>query len=375
MLLEGFTAPCAPAEPLRDSVWHGQLQLLAGLPYPLLAMAPAIAASLRCGLRADFATLGICDGETLAPTAFWAERIDEPVLHWLSGHTQALFDVTPLGEQLATDGDAVRACFGAPGWSEHPVYRAAFAPLGARWGMAVPLLDRAHRCLGFVYVYRSEAAGPFTDDEQQRLRAARDRLRGLGAPHAPCADAGGRTVPTRTALLRIDAQGRIRARSANAYELLFIGQHQRVGSLAWAAPDLSALPSSVATRCHRLLADPGHAPVDEITLHADGGGMRYQLQRLVCEGADGAELVVRLCHLEPLDLAVARQLIHWPLTPRERQLAVASARASGQREMAQMLGCSVGTLKGYLHSLYAKVGVTTREALINRLLGSCTAKA
>jgi len=38
--------------------------------------------------------------------------------------------------------------------------------------------------------------------------------------------------------------------------------------------------------------------------------------------------------------------------------------------MAEALGCSIGTLKGYMRSLYAKLGVASREALIERLLGA-----
>lgn len=363
-------APTGPGAPLRDSAWHGQLQLLASLPHPLLTLAPAIATAVRAGLRADFASIGICAGEDLAPTAFWTERLSEPLLQWLSAHAEALLSVIPLALQRATDGQAVRDGFDAPGWTAHPVYQAAFGALGARWGMGVPLLDRRDRCLGFIYLFRGEAAGRFSDAEQARLRAARDRLRGLGAAAAAKQAKVIRTVATRSALLCIDAAGRIRARSADAHELLFLGQHQRIGSLAWAAADLSALPAPVAERARQLLGDAAAPARDEITLRDDGGGMRYRIEHLIHAGADAAELVLTLCHLEPIDLAVARQLTRWPLTPRERQLAVASAGSASQRDMAEALGCSIGTLKGYMRSLYAKLGVASREALIERLLGA-----
>ena len=373
MLSRALPTPPVSSAALRESAWHGQLQLLASLPHRLLTLAPAIATTLRSGLRADFATLGVCESDDLAPSAFWSERINAPLLEWLAGHMAELMATAPLSLQLATDGEAVRACFAAPDWSEHPVYRAAFAPLEARWAMGVPLLDRAGRCLGFAYVYRSAASGPFSDAEQAQLRGARDRLRGLEAARLrPGSDV--RAQPTRSAVLRIDATGRIRARSADAYELLFIGMHQRVGSLAWAAPDLTALPTPVIERARRLLTDATGPAIDEVTLcDDDGGGMRYRLQRLVRDGAaEQPELVMTLCHLEPLDLAVARQLLRWPLSPRERQLVVACTRAESQREMAKALGCAVGTLKGYLNGVYAKLGVNSREAMIARLLHEST---
>lgn len=368
-------APSAPSTPLRDTAWHGQLQLLTSLPHSLLTLAPAIAASVRSGMRADFASIGLCDSATLTPTGFWTERVSEALLYWLGRHADELLALTPLTLQRDSDGQAVRDTFDAPGWSTHPVYQGAFGPLGARWGTGVPLLDRQDRCLGFIYLYRAEAEGRFSDAEQRRLRDARDRLRGLASAHAAPGTRDTPTVPTRSALLRIDAQGRIRARSADAYELLFLGQHQQLGSLTWAAADLTALPAPVAERARQLLDEPAAPACDELTLRDDGGGMRYRMERLIDAGADAAELVLTLCHLEPIDLAVALQLTRWPLTPRERQLAVASARTDSQREMASALGCSLGTLKGYMRSLYAKLGVASREAMIERLLAGAASAA
>ena len=57
-----------------------------------------------------------------------------------------------------------------------------------------------------------------------------------------------------------------------------------------------------------------------------------------------------------------------PLTPREREVLVALA-ATGQRsEIAARLHVSVNTVKAQLRSLYAKLGVSTREAALTRAL-------
>ena len=42
--------------------------------------------------------------------------------------------------------------------------------------------------------------------------------------------------------------------------------------------------------------------------------------------------------------------------------------AKGARELAEQLGCTVGTLKGYLNRLFAKLGVVSREELMAQLL-------
>ena len=164
---------------------HGQLQLLASLPHPLLTLAPAIATAVRAGLRADFASIGVCAGEDLTPTAFWTERLSEPLLQWLGAHAEALLSVIPLALQRATDGQAVRDGFDAPGWTAHPVYQALFAQ--ARWGMGVPLLD--HAIAAWASSTCSVAKPPAASATPNRRACA---------PHAiACADSARRPPPSR----------------------------------------------------------------------------------------------------------------------------------------------------------------------------------
>ena len=100
---------------------------------------------------------------------------------------------------------------------------------------------------------------------------------------------------------------------------------------------------------------------------ADGAMLELRAERLLTQGGDPEVLVV-ISQLEPADLAVARQLRDWPLTPREKQLVVASTRELSHRELAAEMGCTVGTLKGYVNALHAKLGVDSRDELLNLLL-------
>ena len=52
-----------------------------------------------------------------------------------------------------------------------------------------------------------------------------------------------------------------------------------------------------------------------------------------------------------------------PLTPREREVAYAAADRLGSREIAEMLGITHRTVENQLHSVYRKLGVTSRVEL------------
>lgn len=58
-----------------------------------------------------------------------------------------------------------------------------------------------------------------------------------------------------------------------------------------------------------------------------------------------------------------------PLTPRERELVELVRRGLRNRDIAQRLGVTEGTVKVYLHSIFDKVGVGSRTELAIRAAG------
>lgn len=169
-------------------------------------------------------------------------------------------------------------------------------------------------------------------------------------------------------MVRLDETGRMVARSPGAYELLFLCCDLRFSAMQWARDDIQALPDAVAARTLRLL-DPRSAVVqDEVVLALECGSMRVRLDALLKNRGPEREVVISMSWQEPADLAVARELQHWPLTPRQMQIVVASVRQPCLRDMAVRLGCTVGTLKGYINTLHARIGVSSREQLVAMLL-------
>lgn len=355
--------------PLQRNPWLAHLQLIATLPYPLLTLVPTLCEVVRAGLDADHVAVGIAEGDPPMPAAMWGVLQDEAMLRWAQDNLDATFgNAASLREQVMTDGESVRRMLDSPAFTCTPMFAHLYAPLNLRWGMGIPFhpLPDGRRC--FLYLNRREAAGRFSDAEQARLRLARDRLRGLGGMRTAVGLAPAPSVEIRSAMVRLDETGRMVARSPGAYELLFLCCDLRFSAMQWARDDIQALPDAVAARTLRLL-DPRSAVVqDEVVLALECGSMRVRLDALLKNRGPEREVVISMSWQEPADLAVARELQHWPLTPRQMQIVVASVRQPCLRDMAVRLGCTVGTLKGYINTLHARIGVSSREQLVAMLL-------
>lgn len=358
--------------PRRQTIaWLNHLELLAGLPYPAPVLMPTVLAALRRGFNADFGGFGLVRGERLQPVAYWTERMTVPALRALAAHQDELFSEFPLRQQLESDGEDVRTIQSSPGYEDHWHHREILEPLGIRWAMCAPVLDRRGGCDGFLYLYRSAAGGPFRNDEQALLRAARDRLRALhehpetDLPPCPLRPAG-------TAVLNLDASGAILAKGRKAIELLYLCHDARMGMLDWAADDLTALPAPVRTLLQDLLSDPAGPDVAHCTLNLDAGRFDFRAERLLSTGSGRPQVALTITHLEPTDITVARQLIDWTLSTQEKRILVASTRQPTSLQLASHLGVTTGTLKSYINRLQAKLEQPSRQATIDRLLADAS---
>lgn len=353
--------------PRHEAAWLAHLELLAALPYPAPVLMPTVLAALRGGFKADFGGFGLVQGEHLQPVAYWTERMTVPVFRALAAHLDEMFTEFPLRQQLESDGEVVRLIQTMPGYEDHWHYRDILGPLGIRWAMGVPVFDLQGGCDGFLYLYRSAEDGPFSNAEQARLRAARDRLRALShfsdvdLPPCPLRPAG-------TAVLNLDASGHMLAKGQKAIELLYLCHDARMGMLDWAADDLSALPAAVRDTLQPLLAVTPGPDVLRCTLDLAAGRFDFRAERLLATGTDQPQVAVTITHLEPTDITVARQLMDWPLSTQEKRILVASTRQPNSQQLADHLRVTVSTLKSYINRLQAKLGQSSRQAIIDQLL-------
>lgn len=134
----------------------------------------------------------------------------------------------------------------------------------------------------------------------------------------------------------------------------------------------------------RLRATKSRAKVVLLTAAVDDSALleakSLKVQGIVLKNSDPAYLMECLdsvrsgrIWIDPELATRARQLAaapgrgkHWQLAPRERQLIGFVRKGLRNREIAEQLGVTEGTIKVYLHAIFEKVGVATRTELAIR---------
>lgn len=202
----------------------------------------------------------------------------------------------------------------------------------------------------------------------RRARTAIGPMDREGGPYAELPPA--RREPVATAQLVFDGAGRLRSRSQNALEMLFLANGPRVNVLDWAGYDVEALPADVRTGLQALLGTRA-PPGDQFSLVATKfGSFRFETELLapVSGSPDDARWLVTVNHLEPEDLTLARRMANWALTPQEKRILIASTRDVGLAEVANSLRLTPSSLKSYVNQLLRRHEVSTRRELVDRIL-------
>ena len=356
-----------------ESAWLDHLSLLAELPYAGPVLMPVVLAAVRRGFEG--APLGFFvwvepSGDDLVPRAIWCERVNGAMTDLMRTRLPDAFANFPLKPQLESDGELIRILQSQPGDAESWVYKEGFHPLGVHWGLSAPLLDENRDCHGFLYIYRALGLDRWSDEDNQRLKRARDRLRNLGqaraTPLPPC--------PYRfrhAAQFLFDAAGTMLARSETGVELLFQYQDFNENFVPWNMDSLMALPAlarSIVTEMGAALTRG--ETVQPVLNRVDLPSGRFEFFAEPLRSTNGGMPVisVRIEQHEALDLSLARVLLDAPFSLQEKRILIASTRRPSLQELANHLGITVGTLKIYINRLQAKAGLSSRQAIIDDLL-------
>lgn len=358
-----------------EAAWLAHLSLLAELPYPDRVLMPTVLTAVREAF--DDSTLGICvwvDPQKMLPTSIWCERVNGQMTDLMRTRLPEVFESFPLQPQLDTDGELIRMLQAQPGDAENWVYKEGFHPIGVHWGISAPLLDRAGRCSGFMYLYRKLGREPWSDEDNLRLKRARDVLAGLGQQTAS-------NLPACLHRFRHAAQflfspdGKMLARSEHGVELLYLYQDFNENFLPWNTHTLEALPeharAMVTALGEALTRGETVKPVFH-TVDLPAGRFEFHAEPLADVNASASMISVRIAQYEPLDLAVARALIDSPFSLQEKRILVASTRKPSLQALADQLGITVGTLKIYINRLQAKAGKAPRQEIIDSLVADAT---
>ena len=224
----------------------------------------------------------------------------------------------------------------------------------------------AHGCWAWLDLWRSEAAGRFTQHEVARLK-------GVGAPVTEALRrAQGRTfndaapVPLRRGpVALILAPGlEVRAQTVETEQYL----------RALVPPDGAGRPVPAAAynvAAQLLAVEAGvddHPPSARVHLHG-GVWLTLRAGRVDASGGPDQDIAVTI---EPTSPAERRSLFarSHALSPRETMLLDQLVQGGDTRTMADALFVSEHTVQDHLKSIFAKTGARSRRVLLARLAGS-----
>lgn len=234
------------------------------------------------------------------------------------------------------------------------------------------------RGLGIIGVHRGRTQATFDPDTVRRLERQIVHLRRMLTVRTRLVretqrsrDLAALLDTNPTPMLAVNAKRKLVHANAAGLALLDGGALLReVGGRIEAAHD--ALDQTLEDAVERA-SRPSGAEANSFSLHApDGRSLDLTASPVTDRGANLVLLIGRdpdgklreaLSPVDPRDT----------LAPRELLVARAVAMGLRNREIAERLGLTEGTVKVYLHNLYAKVGISSRTELalrIGRLGGS-----
>jgi DNA-binding CsgD family transcriptional regulator len=97
------------------------------------------------------------------------------------------------------------------------------------------------------------------------------------------------------------------------------------------------------------------------------GRRTYSVRSLRLDGRGGCTIALLLERINPTRLALWRSRQRYRLSSRELDVVAALAQGLTDREIAETLGVGAETIRGYLKNIRAKLGVSTRTAIVRKL--------
>jgi DNA-binding CsgD family transcriptional regulator len=366
---DGAKSPAAGAGYLSERAWLDHLSLMAQLPYASWALIPSISSVIRQHIDWDMFGFGWDDSRTYQPLACWTTPINDSAMQTFMAQFDKFFDAMPIRMMVESRGRLLRQIEGLPEFEDSIHYKDFLAPHNVRWGV-LGIVHLSPDTLAVLSLFRSATRGRFTDDDQLVVDRIADALAGMDSAQKPLASLDAAAcVETRCATLQLHPDGTMLMRSPVSRDILFQARQTGMGPPDWARADWHALPNDVADAAKAMFASHEKYARQELQHVYAWGQFDFLLEKTpLLDGADKKVVTVIIRQHEPIDIIVARRLWGQALSPREKRIIIASTRNPGQVQLASALGITVPTLKTYINQLKHRLGITSRQALITRLL-------
>ncbi|BDI05437.1 helix-turn-helix transcriptional regulator [Sphaerotilus microaerophilus] len=251
----------------------------------------------------------------------------------------------------------------SPGFYGRGLYHEAWRPLGQHHSMAgVVQLDG--RLRGLMQLYRGSKEPAFSGQEAREL--------GWLLPFVPRVLQASlsqgllRVAVTRTGFVLLDRSGRVSHACENSKRML--GNLRLEYSWNNRQVEIDNGLADLATRLERI-ADGRPASPPEVRFGYSGGEVRFRAHGLQ-QALEGAEHVI-LATVEQREwdsLCLLRGLRTLPLSSRESDVCFWLSQGMTTALVADRMGLKPSTVKAYADSVYAKLGVSSREDLRARIM-------
>lgn len=314
--------------------------------------------------------------ETGRLTNFWSDTFMPRRMAWIVLH-RARYE--------ADAGTSFRdlVLFGRPtgnlrrwwreGFEHSATYRAVFEPFGFKWLLDGVVRD-AQRPYGCVALIRRRDAPDFSAAEEALLARVLPYL--LHALRTDTARPSRFVRTGRSAMLVCSTEGEPIEWSDEAHRLAVYALLDEINTDAQiGGGDFERVREGlreIALALGRRLDDPRvDAPLPLIERRNGWGEFSFRGYRLHGEGADRIGLLIE--QSVPVEARLLERVNAIDLSPRQKEIALLSARGLCNAEIADRLGLSPHTLKDHFKAIYARLAINSQRELAALLMSDAQA--
>ena len=229
--------------------------------------------------------------------------------------------------------------------------------------------------LGQVSLYRASDAPPFSARERADLTSVvRYISHGVAAGTGSAISGAGSYQDTDDEAMLVLEGGAIRHASEKARRLLLLATTSEINAASLGAAVNERAAQALRQVCERLQAvgrgDDSAPPA--ITLESKWGRYVMRAYWLDDDRSARAPIGVRIQRQEPMILRFVQAMGRLPLSPQQREIALAIAQGKSTQEIADALGVSANTVAYHIKQLFLKLDVHDRAGAVARITSGDT---
>ena len=230
--------------------------------------------------------------------------------------------------------------------------------------------------LGQVSLYRATDAPAFSARERADLTSVmRYVSHGVAAGLIAAVNGSASYQDTDDEAMLVLEGGAIRHGSEKARRLLLLATTSEINSASLGAAVNERASQALRQVCDRLQAvgrgDDSAPPA--ITLESKWGRYVMRAYWLDDDRSARAPVGVRIQRQEPMILRFVQAMGRLPLSPQQREIALAIAQGKSTQEIADALGVSANTVAYHIKQLFLKLDVHDRAGAVARITSGDTA--